>query len=181
MTGRIMDEIISFETGRRLWRQAAPALRGAKGTSFDPLMVAGYAEGRLTSADAAMVERHLATDPAALDLLVALAQPIEPATSPVDLPTGLPTGLIARASALVPVPADGTVADRTVVQFHDRRRGAMRAYAAWAAMAASLLLVSTIGFNLGSMTERSIDQARQEMSGDPPDTSASFMSSDVLG
>jgi anti-sigma factor RsiW len=168
-----MDKISSFETRRRLWRQAAPALRGALGAPLDPLMIAAYAEGRLASADAAMVERHLATDPAALDLLIALTQPI-------DAPANLPANLIARASALVPVPVDAAT-DRIIVQFHDRRRRAVRAYAAWAAMAASLLLVSTIGFHLGSMAEQSIDPARHEISGDLTDPSASLMSSDVLG
>src|SRR5260370_18837767 len=102
-----MDKIISLETGRRLWQQAAPALRGAKSAPLDPLMIAAYAEGRLASADAAMVERHLATDPAALDLLMALTQPIDSATSPANL--------IARASALVPIPPDGVISHRLIV------------------------------------------------------------------
>ncbi|HWK45988.1 MAG TPA: hypothetical protein VNT30_14800 [Stellaceae bacterium] len=175
-----MDEIIPFETGRRFWQKVA---HGAGETSvgksgageggiepLDPMVLAAYAEGRLDPAAAEAVEIHLLTDSEALETLAAIASPGHRA---IDADR-----LIARATALVPnVPS--RPADR-IVPLPARTSG-LRAYAAWGAMAASLLVVSLVGFNVGRSAEHALDPARYQAATDLPDPTLTLFPNDVLG
>lgn len=115
----------------RRWRQAA----GTAGAAPDPLLLAAYAEHRLDEAAAEAVEAWLALHPEALeDVLAARGAPgaaIEP--SPAAL---------ARAMALVPE------RDTKVLPFR-RKAPKWQVAAAWGSMAASIMAVSLIGFELG--------------------------------
>jgi anti-sigma factor RsiW len=142
-----MIEDPPFEPDRALamrWRRArsgpiAPEPMAA--VPLDPSLLAAYVEGRLSEAESLPVEMALAADPALLDTLIALRQPAIPA-----IPSA---ALIRSAQALV-----AGAADPVVVPFARRsaeRRG-FKAWVAWGAVAASLLIVSTAGFSLGMST-----------------------------
>jgi hypothetical protein len=129
-----------FEPDRALfarWRAAAD-----QAAALDALPLAAYAEGRLGEAEAAPIEAALAADPALLDTLIALRFVAETAApSP---------GLIATAQALVPAKANPVL-----VAFRPRASLVGR-IAAWGAVAASLLVVSLAGFDLGVRTEHAV-------------------------
>ena len=133
-----------FEPDRALfarWRARdadAPAMP-------DALTLAAYAEGRLDEAAAESVEAALAADPDLLETLLALRAPPEPEAASA--------ALIRSAQALVR-------AEPVVVPFPTRKPAAARpvkAWLAWGAVAASLLLVSVAGFNLGAATSHAVD------------------------
>lgn len=114
----------------RRWRQAA----GTAGAAPDPLLLAAYAERRLDEAAAEAVEAWLALHPEALeDVLAARGAPAAIEPSPAAL---------ARAMALVPE------RDTKVLPFR-RKAPKWRVAAAWGSMAASIMAVSLIGFELG--------------------------------
>ena len=83
---------------RELWELARPGLEisDRPGDDEAPLLIAGYVEGRLTPAEQLRVEAWLATDEAALELMLdtqaALAAAHEPAP---------PASLVSRAEGLV--------------------------------------------------------------------------------
>src|SRR5579859_6247623 len=115
---------------------------GPAATAPDALTLAAYAEGRLDAAEAERVEAALAADPELLDTLLALRLP--PAT---ETPSA---ALIRSAQALVSAPS---AADPVVVPFGRRPAREvppprLKAWLAWGAVAASLLLVSLAGFDL---------------------------------
>lgn len=124
-----------------LWRQWRRAMLNAAGEAApapDPLLLAAYAEHRLTETAAAEVEAWLALNPEALaDVHAAgeVAPPVVP-----------PEAVLVRAMGLVP----GTVS--TVLPFRRTARPvpAWRIAGARVALAASLLVVSLIGFTLGT-------------------------------
>jgi len=163
-----MDETIPFETGRRLWQKMAPETAADDALPLEPLLLAGYAEGRLDTATAAAVERRLLTDEAALETLAALANP---GHRSIDADR-----LIARATALVPA---GRVVRMSASRPAPRSSG-LRAYAAWGAMAASLLVVSLIGFDVGRSAEHAFDTGRYEANTDSSDASMTSFPSDLL-
>jgi hypothetical protein len=135
-----------FEPDRALFARwhaardaAAPAL-----AQPDALTLAAYAEGRLDEAAAEAVEAAFAADPHLLETLLALRAPPEPETASAKL--------IHSAQALVR-------AEPVVVAFPARRPVAPRpvkAWLAWGAVAASLLLVSVAGFDMGLATGHSV-------------------------
>jgi anti-sigma factor RsiW len=132
-----------FEPDRALverWRAAVDAAAPPP----DAMILAAYAEGRLDDAAAEQVEAALAADPELLDTLLALRAPAE---------TALPSpALIRSTQALV-------AADPVVVPFIRRAAPArgLNAWLAWGAVAASLLLVSLAGFDLGMQTGHAVD------------------------
>jgi len=122
----------------RQWRRAMLNARGGAAPAPDPLLLAAYAEHRLGEMAAAELEAWLALNPEALaDVRAAgeAATPVEP-----------PEAVLVRAMRLVP----GTVS--TVLPFHRAARPvpAWRVAGARVALAASLLVVSLIGFALGT-------------------------------
>lgn len=113
----------------------------------DALTLAAYAEGRLDEAAAEAVEAALAADPELLDTLLALRAPIEPEVASVALIRSAQS--LGRGEPVVvpfPAPRPGAAAPRPV-----------KAWLAWGAVAASLLLVSAAGFDLGLKTEHTIN------------------------
>jgi hypothetical protein len=99
---------------------------------LDPVLLAAYLDGSLNEAEAAMLEQRLAADPVA-----------------PEIPSAR---FIARAQALV-----GTA---TILPFAPRPAAPRRmvtAWAAWGAVAASLVLISLVGFSLGMQTERNFN------------------------
>ena len=148
-----MNDDAPFQPDRTLyerWRSHTPAPaapRPASLDALDPIVLAAYVEGRLDEVEAAALEALLATDPAALDVLLGVA-PLAP-----EIPS---SGFIARAQGLV------AARDATIVPFARRPaaaapRRAVNPWAAWGAVAASLVLISLVGFNLGVQAERNFD------------------------
>jgi anti-sigma factor RsiW len=132
----MMMEDPPFEPDKALaarWRAAA-----ASAPAPDMLTLAAYAEGRLDEAAAEAVEAALAADPELLDTYLALRAPAETEAASA--------ALIRSAQALVRT-------EPVVVPFPTRKPAApVKAWLAWGAVAASLLLVSVAGFNLGMAT-----------------------------
>lgn len=140
-----MMEDPPFEPDKALaarWRAAAAAASASE--IPDALTLAAYAEGRLDETEAEAVEAALAADPELLDTLLALRTLPEPEAASAEL--------IRAAQALVR-------AEPVVVPFHSRKPAPMRpvrAWLAWGAVAASLLLVSVAGFDLGMATSHTL-------------------------
>ncbi len=130
-----------FEPDRALfarWHAARDAAAPAPALP-DAVTLAAYAEGRLDDAAAEAVEAALAADPDLLETLLALRAPPQPEAA---------AAVIRSAQALVR-------AEPVVVPFPVRKPGAARpvkAWLAWGAVAASLLLVSVAGFDMGLAT-----------------------------
>jgi anti-sigma factor RsiW len=125
----------------RHWRRAMLNAAGEAAPAPDPLLLAAYAEHRLGETEAEEVEAWLALHPEALaDVLAARDSEVRP-------PSGqAPEAVLLRAMGLVP----GLAA--TVVPFRRTVRPApvWRVAVARVAVAASLLVVSLIGFTLGT-------------------------------
>jgi anti-sigma factor RsiW len=164
----------SFDAGKALfqrWRAAShPAM--PTDTAPDALTLAAYAEGRLSDAEMELVEAALAADPALLDTLLALRAEAAPENPSAKL--------VQAAQALVPA-QENTV----VVPFPARRGGAasrVNAWLAWAAVAASLMIVSIAGFDLGMRTEHAVSAAAATNVDSPADLlDPSDLSGDDVG
>jgi len=135
-----------FEPDRALFARSHAARDAAAPVPAlpDALTLAAYAEGRLDDAAAEAVEAALAADPDLLETLLALRAPAEPESASAKL--------VHSAQALVP-------AEPVVVPFPARKRVAPRpvkAWLAWGAVAASLLLVSVAGFDVGLATGHNV-------------------------
>jgi anti-sigma factor RsiW len=122
-----------------LWRRLrSAAAMGPAPAEPNALVLAAYAEGRLSEAEAEALEEWLAQNPAVTtDVLFARRAERTP------LPAASPA-IIARASALV-----GTSAE--VLRFPrptPSRRG-WRSAASWGAMAASLVMAIVLGYTVG--------------------------------
>ena len=116
------------------WRSAAG--RGSP-VEPDPLLLAAYAENRLDPAEVDLVEEWLAAHPQAIDDVLAARQ-----AAAAALPDS-PVAVVARATALL------YQGDAQVLAFR-RPVARWRTAAAWGCMAASLVLASAVGFNLGT-------------------------------
>jgi hypothetical protein len=129
----------------RIWRDGAAAA-GEAAVEPDALKLASYAEGRLgkrgfdgeTDPEMREIEAWLAAHPGGLAELSAAREAATLATLPEAAPE-----IIARAAALIALPAEG------VVPFRPRLRS-WRAAAAWSGLAASLFLSTAIGFSAGA-------------------------------
>ena len=135
-----MSDDAPFEPDRPLFEQWRSQSAGASIEPPDMLTLAAYLEGRLDEAAAEAVEAALAADSALLDMVLELKQPVEPET--------VPPAVLVRAQALV------GVSSNVVPLRPAARRDRVGPWAAWGAVAASLVLVSTVGFNLGISTEQ---------------------------
>jgi len=121
----------------RRWRQAAEGTADAP----DPMLLAAWAERRLDEAAAEAVEAWLALHPEALEDLLAARNSIaavEPSAA-----------ALARGAALV------AERDPKVIPFR-RKASFWRVAATWSSMAASILAVSLVGFELGGSVYTSI-------------------------
>lgn len=140
-----MNDDAPFQPDRTLYErwQSHASVPADPLDALDPMLLAAYLEGRLDEDEAAPLERLLATDPAALDDLIA-CDPVAP-----EIPSA---AFIARAQGLV-----GTA---QILPFAPRPaapRRAVAAWAAWGAVAASLVLISLVGFSLGMQTEQNFN------------------------
>lgn len=128
-----------------LWRRwrVAGATGPAVPAAADPLLLAAYAEDRLSPTAAEAVEEWLAADPLAAEDIIAARRALA-----VPLPEAS-TAVIGRAAALVGV-ADGVsvLAFRRPSPSRRHWRDAVR----FGGMAASLLVASFIGFAMGNDT-----------------------------
>ena len=122
----------------RRWRHASASAESA-GAEPDEMTLAAYAEGRLDPAATEAVEDWLAINPQAMQDIVAARQ------AEAALAMAAPAAVVDRAAALV---AGGG----TVLPFRRRASPDWRAAAAWAAMAASILVASLAGFEMGNST-----------------------------
>jgi len=139
-----MNDDAPFQPDRTLYERWRPhESLPADVVELDPMILAAYLDGRLDEVQAATLEQLLAADPAALDDLLA-CDPVTP-----EIPSA---AFIARAQALV-----GTA---PILPFAPRPappRRMVTAWAAWGAVAASLVLISLVGFSLGMQTERNFN------------------------
>ncbi len=138
----------------RRWRTAAAEAGGEVTPAPDPLLVAAYAEGRLSELAAEGVEAWLAADPSRLEDVQAARQLRRDSTA---LPA--PERMLARAKSIV----DGRGAKVLSFRRPAERPRSWRVAAAWGSMAASLLITGLVGFALGSDAYSSLLGDRQEM------------------
>jgi hypothetical protein len=124
----------------RRWRSADAA--AAIAAEPDPLLLAAYAEGRLSEQAAEAVEDWLALNPLAIQDILA-ARGVQNAPLPVAADT-----LIAPASALVGEHSAQVLAFRRPTA----SRRSWRTAASWSAMAASILVACFIGVAMGDAT-----------------------------
>jgi hypothetical protein len=124
----------------RHWRAATANAAGAAIPAPDPLLLAAYAEHRLSEAEAERVEAWLARHPEAIEDVLAAA----PSNTAASAQT--PDASLARAMALVPG------SDPTVVPFRRPAKPVItwRIAVARVGVAACLLVVSLVGFALGT-------------------------------
>jgi hypothetical protein len=124
----------------RHWRAAVAKAAAEAAPAPDPLLLAAYAEHRLSEAAAEDVEAWLAHHPEAIEDVLAAAG------SNADVLAAMPEAAVVRAMALVPA------SDARIVPFHRRTRPEVtwRIAVARAGVAASLLVVSLVGFALGT-------------------------------
>jgi hypothetical protein len=143
---------------RALWRRwstmETPGTGAAPGGDARPdaLILAEFAENRLSGPDAASVAAFLAANPA-------IAGDVAFASRAAEIPARIGdaalAATIARAAALVPAPPAGASHERTddnVLPIRAARPPASTwpMAARWSALAASFALVSWLGFALGS-------------------------------
>jgi len=125
-----------------LWRRWRGARRGGDGTGLrapEPLLLAAYAEHRLSEASAAGVEVWLAENPEGIEDLIAVH-------AVQGQPEDASARVIERALSLVPA------SETNVVPFERPRRRVtgLRLALAWSGMAASIAATALVGFVLGS-------------------------------
>jgi hypothetical protein len=161
-----------FEPDRALFQRWREAAATPMATAPDALMLAAYAEGRLTEAESEQLEAALAVDPELLDTLLALRRPAGSAIPSAALIQSAQSCVPDRSDAVV-VPFRGQVAVPAAL-------GRVTAWLAWGAVAASLLLVSMAGFDLGVRTQHAVNaSASYETPADLLDPSS--LSGDDIG
>ncbi len=135
-----MTEPMDRAEENALWRHWRAATVSAAGDAApDPLLLAAYAEHRLSEGAAEEVEAWLALHPEAIEDVVAAADSNNrPATVQPS------AAALARAMALV------AEFDAKVVPFRRPAQPIWRVAVARVAVAASLLVVSLVGFALGT-------------------------------
>jgi hypothetical protein len=141
----------------RRWRSAAVSVEAA---APDTVLLAAYAEDRLSEEAAEPVEDWLAAHPEAVADILAARLAASAESSDAD------PALVERAIALV------VAGDAQILPFRRPARPSWRTAAMWSGMAASLVVTSMIGFTLGnsaylSMTISAAPALGQELF-DPP-------------
>ena len=128
---------------RRLWQRWRALGEKSRLAEPDALLLAAYAESRLSEAQAEAVEAWLAATPEALGDLVAARAPDQP--QPVDV------RILEKAGALVPDAAVPGGAEILPFRPPARQlRPQWRTALTWSSIAASLLCASLVGFSMGS-------------------------------
>jgi hypothetical protein len=145
----------------RRWRSAEGADRTAG--EPDPLLLAAYAEGRLSEQAAEAIEAWLALNPLAI-------QDIISARSAQDAPLPAAEAIVARATALVGEHGAEILPFRRPVL----ARRDWRTTAGWSAMAASILVACLLGAAMGQATYTTLASS----SADALDPSTGFLSFD---
>jgi len=150
-----MSEPMDRPEESALWRhwQTAVNADGEAAPAPDPLLLAAYAEHRLSETAAEAVEAWLALHPEAITDVVAAGEVnVRPATIEP------PATALARAMALIPG------ADPKVVPFRPPapRAATWRIAVGRLAVAASLLVVSLVGFALGTDAYTSLLSSDQQ-------------------
>ena len=128
---------------RRLWQRWRARGVDSRAAEPDAILLAAYAEGRLSEAEAEAAEAWLAATPEALGDIVAARSPGQP--HPVDL------RMIENAAALVA--GAGAPPGAEIVPFRPRTLRLLpqwRTALTWSSIAASLLCASLVGFSMGS-------------------------------
>jgi anti-sigma factor RsiW len=126
---------------RRLWRRWQALGADSRAAEPDALLLAAYAEGRLSEAEAEPVEAWLAATPDALSDVIAAR------TTYQRPPRLVFEHVLAKASELVP--GEATPAGAEIIPFRPRL-SQWRTAIAWSGLAASILCVSLAGFSMGS-------------------------------
>jgi hypothetical protein len=145
---------------RALWQRWSTTEKAAQGeapggvarpgaAAPDAMELAEFAENRLSGPASAAVEAYLASHPAVAGDVASAAQAVEIPFRPGDVALAV---TIARAAALVPTAAGHDRGGDNVVPFRAARPAVAPwpIAARWGALAASLALVSWLGFALGS-------------------------------
>jgi hypothetical protein len=129
---------------RRLWQRWQALGETSLVTEPDALLLAAYAEGRLSEAEAEPVEAWLAATPDGLSDILAARSTYQ------HQPQDVYQRVLTTASALVSGDAQPSA---KILPFRSRPARSMpqwRTALAWSSIAASLLCASLIGFSLGS-------------------------------
>ena len=134
---------------RRLWQRWQALGERSRAAEPDALLLAAYAEGRLSEAEAEPVEAWLAAMPDALGDIIAARLTYH------DQPQDVYQRILATAAALVPGAAQpgAKLPSAEVLLFPPKvsqRLPQWRTALAWSSIAASLLCASLIGFSMGS-------------------------------
>ena len=139
----------------RHWRTAVVNAAGEAAPAPDPLLLAAYAEHRLSEAAAEDIEAWLVRHPEAIDDVLAAGISNTTAVDPS-------AGALTKAMALVSDPGPN------VVPFRRPASPAWRVAVGRVAVAASLLVVSLVGFALGTdaYTNLNCDQPQSALSQD---------------
>jgi hypothetical protein len=127
---------------RRLWRRWQALGEESRVPEPDALLLAAYAEGRLSEAEAEPVEAWLAATPDALSDVTSAR------TTYQRPPRVVFEHILDNASELVPGIAEPASAQ--VMPFRPRLRPQWRTAIAWSSLAASILCASLVGFSMGS-------------------------------
>lgn len=130
---------------RALWQRWSAGGQGMAGP--DALTLAAFVEGRLAGTARAEVEAFLAANPEIAEDVAAASEAAVTRAGEAPLDDIALAGVVARAAALVPARADDNI-----VPFRPARppASAWPLAARWGALAASLAIVSWLGFSLGS-------------------------------
>ena len=133
---------------RRLWQRWQALGEESRVAEPDAMLLAAYAEGRLSEAEAETVEAWLAATPEALSDIVAARSTYE------RPPRIVYERILDKATHLLPnavEPAGAEPATVEIVPFRPRPRlPQWRTALAWSSIAASLLCASLVGFSMGS-------------------------------
>jgi len=127
---------------RRLWQRWRALGEKSRVAEPDAMLLAAYAEGRLSEAEAEAVEAWLAATPEALSDLVAARSTSHHLAE---------ERILDKASDLVP--GRTTPAGAEILPFRPRPPQLLpqwRTALAWSSIAASLLCASLVGFSMGS-------------------------------
>lgn len=127
---------------RRLWQRWQALGEESRVAEPDAMLLAAYAEGRLSEAEAETVEAWLAAIPEALGDVIAAR------TAYQHPPRLVFERILDKASELVPGAA--TVPGAEILPFRPKRLPQWRTTLAWSSIAASLLCASLAGFSMGS-------------------------------
>jgi hypothetical protein len=133
---------------RRLWQRWQALGEESRVAEPDAMLLAAYAEGRLSEAEAETVEAWLAATPDALSDIIA-------ARSTYERPPRLVyERILDKATHLLPGAAAPAIAEPAGAEILPFRPGPhlpqWRTALAWSSIAASLLCASLVGFSMGS-------------------------------